>query len=384
MYSGNRIYITLNSADEWGRCLLHGLEISQNSVIPSAADVSEGSYAMITGSVDSAEHNFRWKSLLIDAALCDNAIMKISAYAANTTLVSLDGRTAELDSLLRDDSVSSDKRLEAVSQLFKPIFSGCFEGPVDLTGRYIWIKLEFFMLDRRELRLDKIKLLLSSESMIDYLPETYRAEDGENGFLTRYLSIFDSIFFDMDNKIEQLEDMLDYRAAEGDLLRYLAEWLCIEDAAYIDEKRLREKIRLADEDHRSIGVKKGLISWIEREYGITPNIIEYFSVEKMVREGKNREVYRRLFGEDPYKFFVLLPEKTFANTRDATVFMRKLKSRTPAFTEAEVVFTRQNLILEKHTYLGVNSVLRGYYPAAADEATRILDDTYLGGTPDAK
>lgn len=379
MYSGNRIYITLNRPSQWQRCLLNGLEISGNSLVPSEAS---GVCVMITGSIDSAEHDFRWEELTIDAEMCDNVIIKVSAYAANSTSVSLGGSTGELDDFLTYDTVSCDERLAATQVLFKPIFRGCLDGPIDLCGRYIWIKLEFFMLDSRELRVNKLKLLLHSERMIDYLPEAYLAEDGENGFLSRYLSIFDSIFFEMDSRIEAMADQLDYRAANVGMLRYLAEWLCIEDTAYLSEERLREMIGNAAEDNSGLGVKRNLISWIEREYGVTPNIIEYYSVDKLVHEGGDREVYRRLFGEDPYRFFVLLPEKTFANTREAATFMRRLKSRIPAYTEAEVVVTRFNCILEKHTYLGVNSVLRGYSPASADEEMRIFNDNFLGRTAD--
>ena len=379
MYSGNRIYITLNRRSQWRRCLLHGLEISGNSIVPSEAS---GVCTMITGSIDSTEHDFRWEELTVDAEMCDNAIIKVSAYAANSAAVSLDGSSLELDGFLTDDTVSCEERLAATGQLFKSIFRGCLDGPVDLCGRYIWIKLEFFMLDKRELRVNKIKLLLHSERMMDYLPEAYRAEDGENGFLSRYLSIFDSIFFEMDSRIEAMADQLDYRSAKGGMLRYLAQWLCIEDTAYLSEERLRERIGVAAEDNSGLGVKSRLISWIEREYGVTPNIIEYYSVDKLVHEGGDREVYRRLFGEDPYRFFVLLPEKTFANTREAATFMRKLKSRIPAYTEAEVVVTRMGCILGKHTYLGVNSVLREYSPASADEKMRIFNDNFLGRAAD--
>ena len=220
------------------------------------------------------------------------------------------------------------------------------------------------------------------EQMIDYLPSAYREEDGENVFLSRFLSIFDSIFFDMDYKIGRSAEMLDYRTARGEILRYLSEWLCIEDVAYISEERLRERIKRTVEEYRSIGVKRSLIGWIENEYGVTPNIIEYFSVKKMVNNGKDKEVYHRLFGDNPYKFFVLLPEKTFTDIHEANLFMEKLKRRIPAYTEFEVVMVRNNTILDKYTFLGVNSMLIGYSYAHTDVGTRISNEIILGGSND--
>lgn len=216
---------------------------------------------------------------------------------------------------------------------------------------------------------------------MDHLPEAYRAEDGENGFMTRFMSIFDSIFFDMDQRIAKARSSLDYRTARGEMLRYLAGWVTDETSAYLSDEQLREKIRHAVSEYRMTGTRRGLSEWISREYGVTPNIIEYFSVRKLAAEGGDREVYQRLFGSDPYKFYILLPEKTFADTREANLFTERLKNRIPAYTEAEVVVLKRNVVLEQHTYLGVNSVLSGYVCAEAD-AGSITGDIILGGNND--
>ncbi len=374
----SRSYITLNRPSEWQRCLLSGMEISGGSVVSAG---SRAECTMITGSADSTEHGFMWRSLELSAHSGENTIIRVSAYAADTTVISAGGRTLELDSLLRDGTVSPEERLGIISGLFTPIGTNYTDVPVNLRGRYIWIKLDFMMLDREPVEVTKLKLLLKSESMMQYLPEMYRAADGENGFMTRFMSIFDSIFFDMDERIEKARSSLDPRIAEGDMLRYLADWIMTEDAAYLSTEELREKIRRTAREYRSIGTRQGLSDWIEQEYGVKPNIIEHFSVKKLVSGGKDREVYRRLFGTDPYKFYVLLPEKTFADTHAANIFTEKLKNRIPAYTEAEVVILKRNVILENHTYLGVNSVISGYSCAEAD-AGSIAGDIILGGSND--
>lgn len=375
--AGSRRFITLNRVSEWRRGLLSGLKISGNSVVPENGDIT--SAALISGSVDSAEHNFFWRSFLVEAELPENMIMRVSAYSANTKIAEIDGASVELDDYLRSRAASPGEKLRRLAPLFRPVCSGRTEGPVYLRGRFIWIRLDFVMLDRRALRLDKIKLLWESESMMEYLPEIYRRTDGENGFLTRFMSIFDSIFFEMDDRIGALGDSLDYRIAGGELLRCLAEWVNVEDAAYLSDETLRRRIGRAVSERGMTGTVNGLACWIEDEYGVRPNIVEHYSVRKMVREGKDRDVYRRLFGDDPYKFFVLLPENVFLSTHEANVFMSRLKKRIPAHTAAEVVTLRRSVILGLHTYLGVNSVLGGYSEAKADSAGRISHHLILGG-----
>ena len=164
------------------------------------------------------------------------------------------------------------------------------------------------------------------------------------------------------------------------MLRFLAEWLSVEDAAYLSDEELRTKIRDAITDLSTIGVKKGLEAWIEREYGVKPNIIEYFDVRGMIYEGKDRDTYRQLFGDNPYKFFVVLPEGVFAGQHETNLFMQRLKKRIPAYTEAEVIVSENNTILGSHTYLGSNTVLSGWSEASLDAGSVLSHDIILGGS----
>ena len=375
----SRQYLTLNRASEWQRGALFGLKTEGNSIILSS-DNRGSSAALITGSADSSEHDFCWKTLFADIEKPDSVMTRVYAYSANTTLCEIDGIPTELDSYLSDKTISAEEKLLKTDGLFKPIGSVSSDCPIDLTGRYIWLKFEFILLEERYIKINKIKLLLKSERMMDYLPEVYRAEDGENGFMSRYMSMFDSIFFDMDDRIAALHGSLDYRSAEGDMLKLLAQWLGLEDAVYLSDKELKSRIASAADEQRACGTRRGISRWIESEYGVKPNIIEFFNVKKMISEGKDREVYLRLFGDDPYRFFILLPENTFNGTHDANIFMEKLRRRVPANTQPEVVLIRQSVILENHTYLGVNSVISGYSEAGADIGNRISHDLILGGS----
>lgn len=374
----SRLYLTLNRSSEWKRCLLCGMEILQHSVRSCEGGTE---CTMITGSSDSTEHGFVWRSLEISADISENTIMRVSAYAADSYFVSVNGKTISLDAYLNDSSVPCKERLKAVSELFTPLGTNTSDIPINMSGRYVWIKIDFIMLDRKSVGLDKLKLLLKSDSMMQYLPEMYRAADGENGFMTRFISMFDSIFFDMDDRIQKARSAIDYRIADGDMLQYLADWIMTDDAAYLSADELRRKIRTTADEYRYTGTRRGLCDWIEREYGVKPEIIEYFNIKKMVSEGKDCEVYKRLFGNDPYKFFVLLPEKTFADTHEANIFTERLKDRIPAYTEAVVIILKKNVILDSNTYLDMNSVVNGYSCAEADFGS-IGGDIILGGSND--
>ena len=114
----SRLYITLNRPSEWQRCLLSGMTISGGSV---TSDSGISGCTMVTGSQDSTEHGFLWRSLEIAADYGENTVTRVSAYAADSTIVSAGGRTFELDSFLRDDTVPADERLKLLDGLFTPL-----------------------------------------------------------------------------------------------------------------------------------------------------------------------------------------------------------------------------------------------------------------------
>ena len=57
-------------------------------------------------------------------------------------------------------------------------------------------------------------------------------------------------------------------------------------------------------------------------------------------ECRNPALYRRLYGEEPYRFFLLLPQGTFQKQRDMERFLERMRRLTPAETEMELVLLK--------------------------------------------
>ena len=68
--------------------------------------------------------------------------------------------------------------------------------------------------------------------MVDYLPAIYQGQD----FTYRYLSIFNSMFQDMESAIDSLPRLFDLESAPPELLEYLVNWVCIDPQQGPDEQ----------------------------------------------------------------------------------------------------------------------------------------------------
>ena len=380
----DRMYITLNRNREWKRSLLLNLQLGDNRLVflerPEQEQGMLATGVIITGSIDSTEQGFQWGSIRIDADLPENSVIKVSCFANDSLVVLLGDNSVNLDEYLKDahDAIAGLKEL---SSLFKQAFTGSTDGLLRVSGRYLWLKLEFLVPQPDRFCLRKITLLLADEKIIQYLPEIYRDGKEHNDFFRRFMEIFDSIFFDIEESVNHMPEMLDYTLAKGDMLRYLAHWVSIQEAESLGDEELKERIAAIIPEYSAIGTKSGIERFVERELKVRPRIIEFFNYKQMLYEGRDKELYEELFGTNPYKFFILLPADVFV-PQNINSFLKKIKDNIPAYTEMEIVLLKRSIILGKHTYLGINSMVGEYNYVSIDENIAISDDTLIGGSID--
>lgn len=388
-----RLTISING--RWRNCLMLNLCVKDGKLVFPKSQSSYGSFetgVVITCPIDSNEQDYYWENLKIDAEMPENSVLRVSCYVSESTKAEVDGRIVDLDSYIKTQALLPDeekkKCVKALDPLFLPAFSGGSDGIVNQKGRYLFIKAEFLVPDTAGFSVNAIEIVYQSERLIQYLPQIYRDHEEDNRFFRRYLNIFESIFFDIEQKVENTAKSFDYGCASGEMLRFLASWICVDggnsELKRFNDKELRQRISGAVREYGEIGTKKGVEDFVKRELGVRPIIVEYFKVKKAVREGRDKEVYRELFGDNPYCFFLLLPEEAFSGHSDMTRFINELRMNIPAQTEVRLVLLKKRIVLGKHTYLGVNSVVGDYSYVSIDQNVSISNETMIGGDSNEK
>jgi len=238
-------------------------------------------------------------------------------------------------------------------------------------GRFIWIAFELTATGEGEPVIRGFSLRMGGDHMRDYLPAIYHNDD----FTLRFLSVFNSMMQDMEDAVEALPRQLDAENAPEGMLERLAEWICVEPG----EGGVRERMRTALKDYETMYTPEGVKRSVRRLTGKEPLIIEHFSVDPNSKDCKNPTLYRRLYGDDPCRFFVLLDENAFASRDRMEWFLTRMGELIPAGTELELVLLTQCVQLDWHTYLGINSRVGNYNPAIINETVTIHYDTTIGG-----
>ena len=228
-------------------------------------------------------------------------------------------------------------------------------------------------------------------------------------FLERFLSIFESIFYEIDFKVEHLGRFFDSLGAPPEFLSWLGYWLSITWDENFSEKMRRLYIRRAILLYKKRGTKEGLeeaialflytkkhpeeslediIANFKQE---KPYIVENFNARRIPEDKKCmpclkvKDLYFPpfdaktttdvLFGNDLFSFFVLLPDANMDEDTINTV-KRIIEEQKPAHTCYCLKMLEPWFYLDMHTYLDINTRLT--YPILVMDRTSVLGrDTVL-------
>ena len=113
---------------------------------------------------------------------------------------------------------------------------------------YLWLAAQFSGDGSSSPVLSQVRVQFDRDSYLEYLPAIYRNEATCSDFLLRFLSLFESMFQEVESEIRGLPALFDSKATPSEFLPWLAEWLGLElDESWSEAKQrqiLREIFRL--------------------------------------------------------------------------------------------------------------------------------------------
>lgn len=360
--------LSLRRREDWMRGFFRDVELRGDSIALDAAAHTSG--VACFPSVDSGSTGFEWGRVSVECTLPDDSMLRVFAYASD---VKASGMWPDMDRALGSLDAASGSQA-ALAEIFGEPVATSGDFYVGKSGRYLWLMFELISTGGEDPAIHGVDIQMEGDHMVDYLPAIYQGDD----FTRRFLSVFDSIFMDMERSAYDLPLRLDYENTDEQMLRYLASWVCVGGEG-VGADTLRGWIATALPDHESMYTVEGVKRSIRRLTGREPIIIENSAVDPNDPACKNPDLYRRLYGDDPFRFFALLDEDTFRSRDEMEAFLERMKGLIPAGTELELVLLKRCVQLDWHTYLGINSIVSSYVPVMIDENTTIHYDTMIGG-----
>ena len=357
---------TLSRREDWAGAVLYQVERCGDALTLDGGKFPMGFVCFPV--IDSCEMGFRWSRAWLEGVFPPDTTVRLRCYLSDMTEEFEGG----FDWCVRH-LCEQDNPLEMAQMLFGAPISDGTDFLIPGRGRYLRLMAELGSTSGESPSISALRVQIASDHMTDYLPAIYRDDD----FTYRFLSIFDSMVSDLEQRINSISAELDIRQANDEMLSYMASWLCLEPTA--DREALQQQMSTALEDYETMYSVDGILRTIRRLTGHDALIIEGKDVDPNTPDAGNSDMLRQLYGDDPFRFYVLMEEDVLPTAQARQDFVAQMRNYIPAGVEMELVPLRPSIQLGWHTYLGINTVLKGYVPAVIGENTSIHFDTIIGG-----
>ena len=237
-----------------------------------------------------------------------------------------------------------------------------------LEGRWVYLCVAVTAQGAEGCVLRGVRLEFPRYSFTQYFPEIYQ----DNDFFRRYIAVFQSLYLDLEAKVDDVPRMLDYESASPQGLEALASWLGVDTAGSIfNDEQLCILIRGSRLFQGGKGTRNALVSVVQLACGVRPRIVEHFQWDKLPMPAARRQLYERLYGADSSTFCVILDLTDHPGPLDVT--QAQLEKLIEAYsmlgTRHKLVLLRPCSYTDTHCYLDVNSCLSTPERAAVDGVT---------------
>ncbi len=234
--------------------------------------------------LDSGITGCQWHRIALETEIPDRTLLEVSYSLSDNAFLK-----EMIDNKISEDISTQEKArfIDGKLEWSKPE-----KNPGDMlfrekNGRYLWLKLRLLTFDEKAgPSVTRMKILYPRISYLRYLPAIYQENPTSREFLERFLSIFETAFYDLEMKISHIYRYFDPDTVPQHFLNWLASLLNVALEEEWPEHKKRRFIREASGLYRSRGTPAGMEKIIEIYTDKKPIIQEHSKIGKpMVLNG---------------------------------------------------------------------------------------------------
>ncbi|CAB1062430.1 hypothetical protein D1BOALGB6SA_7207 [Olavius sp. associated proteobacterium Delta 1] len=248
--------------------------------------------------LDSGPDEGQWHRLKLEAALPQGAGLEVyyaSSGDRNTkrkvdaifteTRQSLQQKVAKIESLLTPGWIGPEKFLPNPAGDGETFHDMLFR---EKTKRYLWLKLVLSSFDQQQRPVvNNMTVFYPRHSYLRYLPAVYQEDPVSRDFLERFLSLFETVLYGLENEISQIYRYFDPDTTPVEFFAWLSSWLNLSLEEGWPAQTKQQFILKAANLFRRKGTPQGLADFIEIVTGQRPIIWEHsLMVKPLVLSGR--------------------------------------------------------------------------------------------------
>lgn len=331
-------YFLLNKKEDFERGFSHNFVVNDTTIRAVL-----GRNTFFSRIFDSKTEEMPWQRMKFNVGECD---FKVSVYASD--------EEPKFTEIIADKDMSPEMKQKNMSDflvLEKSNFNDIFL--YGIKGRYLWFCIDMQHKSDEINEISDIFIYFDGENFIKYLPSIYQNSQDDDGFLSRFLMVFQSFYEDINDKIENESQI--YNPMNTKYLQFLSELVGLEEIHMWSEAMLRNLIKDVKNIYKIRGTREGLLQ-----------IITLFT-------GGGTFVYEDK--QDGFTCVNILIKENYLKEQNT---IRKIAQRVvPVGVSFNITVLKDHVLLGSSTYIGVNTRLIQYNTIGLTGKSR-LNYTVLG------
>ncbi|NLV86988.1 MAG: hypothetical protein GX025_07200 [Clostridiales bacterium] len=345
------------------RSLMRGFDLTEEGSLVASGRVSVRH--IFLGGLDGAENGLNWGRLSFKLQSEGDMALTLRAMASDDPVFIRSGTLTKIDDFLLDPDITADIKERFFSMAGGLEANGAKDVLLNgISGRYLylWLSLE----GGKNASISDLAVFNPVDNFTKTFPAVYRAE---NDFFSRYMSVFSSLYYELQETVDKLPSYLDPDYASVPALRLFCSWLGIEtEGSLTDEDSLRRVVKAAPKLLAAKGTKSAI------ELVIKLFIDEPFYIVERNLLTKQQED-SNMYGSSPYDFSILINREADERLRTCLEFF--INQFKPIRSRCRIVFFGRDSSLDSFTYLDFNGTVLQNQAGLLDGGQSLSGSSYL-------
>ncbi len=343
--------------------------------------------------MDSGIQDCQWHRLAMDAEIPQRSVLEISFYSSDDEELK-----KTIDELLSDSRKTIRQKVSSMEDEIPWIGPERYYSSDDpratdgaheqkrrdmllkgKSGRYLWLKITLLTFDENvRPAISQMRVFYPRSSYLRYLPAIYQEDPKSKEFLERFLSLFETVFYDLETEISHVFKYFDPETSPQNFLTWLASWMKIALEEDWPEDKKRKFIQEASSLYKLKGTPSGIEKLIEIYTGKKPLIQELSRIGKpmvLIGTGAFKLGLNSLLIETPVRGFRLGDDSILGRTALRDVVQSPGDPFLPLAHRFIVIL---DLSTDVSYAKGVERILNDQKPAHTTYTLRGLNETKVG------
>ena len=355
----------------WRTACKEGFSMLPEGGVTTITEDEEGKpvhfHTVFFAPLDSATENGEWGRLKLKAEHGGDTAFYIYAWAANPLDIDrgIDGRDPA--EYFLDPEIDRAAKLSTLKALGAE--KGVNRDDILLykqRGRYLFLALD--VIGNGEVMLSDIEVFAQGDNFMQTFPEVYRER---NSFFHRWMSVYSSIYNDLQQDIDALPALLDVDTCPAELLPEYASWLGIDiTGGFLPEEVCRDLVKEGYTLCRYKGTKKAMEQLIRIVLGCEAEVLEHNTMRGyLLSDGA--QLPQNLKEGGVLDVTILVHGKIEETMRHQLMFL--LDQFKPVRSRLHLIQLDKNATIDGNAYLDMNATI-------PEGASPVLDgDMSMGG-----